>query len=93
MLKHYHLCLAEVECKLMCFAKACKCVQLLLQACCAFRDIKMRSSAYSNNGTVTPMSVGASMSAVVSKCFSSPSKYSPNSVGLPDTLASTTSGV
>ncbi len=42
----------------------------------------MRSSAYNNSGTRTPLSVGASMSVVSSRCFSSPSTYSPNSVGL-----------
>ncbi|DBA84031.1 TPA: hypothetical protein ACH3X1_016797 [Trebouxia sp. C0004] len=42
----------------------------------------MRSSAYKTSGTITPISLGASMSAVSSKRFSSPSTYKPNRVGL-----------
>ena len=48
----------------------------------ALSDIRTGSSAYNSRGTVTPMSVGASMAAVSSKCFLSPSTYKSNSVGL-----------
>ncbi len=86
-IRGHPLCFAQIECELTLITEACQRTHLLLMPTtaagpAAVVGIKLRSSAYSNSGTRVPLREGASLSAVSSRCLSSPSTYTPNSVGL-----------